>query len=337
MVMAANPAIQGDALARGLSDIFANTWDRQAALSREQMSPIMDFDIPTEHYEELFGYNETPPYPRRRDWGEPDHFGKYQVQTYTAVHHSWVSGVQWKDHHRKFNQLRSLENDAARAGKNYATLDERIFFQILTAGTDDDLLPFIPNAPDGAALFSATDGDGNNRFGVANGNAISPASGVGNADAVRNDFFDGVEQILSYQDPQGQPTVMFEEVQSKGFTVICANTNLHVFHKAFFQNPSIDVSGSSADVAVENSVKTVGFPINLISSPRITGNRFFVFVNGMEVKPISSGTFQSPEEGETIVTGDEARRIRDDHIEFIKWEAIKLFVVNQPIGTVQIN
>ena len=46
-----------------------------------------------------------------------------------------------------------------RAGAAWATLDERICFQLLTGNVDNDLLPSIPNAPDGQAIFSSTPRD----------------------------------------------------------------------------------------------------------------------------------------------------------------------------------
>ena len=45
---------------------------------------------------------------------------------------------------------------AAALGKNWALLEERIFFQMITSGVDTELLPAIPYAADGVALYSTS-------------------------------------------------------------------------------------------------------------------------------------------------------------------------------------
>lgn len=326
--MPANTVVGGDSLARGLRTEFINTWRSRFRGIEAAIGPIMELGVNSDKIEEIYGYYETAPYPRRRPWGEEVHTESFRARNFTVENVSWDSSVEWFKHQRLFDQLKDLERAARQAGKNFATLSERILFQIMLDTTDTDRLGVIPNAPDGVALYSALDGDSVDRFGVSGGNIIS-AGGVGSSDAVRIDFFKAITRMGQFQDTKGQP-VHDQGILDQSYTIFYNIVNTKVVREAFIQGRTLE-----GGAALTNIIMDSGMKIRLIGSQRITDNDMPVFLDSMDPKPIFEQVAQPLDEQiETEANSDRARRTK---IEGIFWETIRGYGVNLPLGTVLIN
>jgi len=113
---------------------------------------------------------------------------------------SWNLWVGWHEEDEEDEQTGGKMLQRARTGgSRYAQLDERVAIQLLTAATDTDLLPSLPNAYDGVGLFSAA-----SRFGVAGGNVV-PGSGIGSPNAIRSDFIEAIAVMHQMQDTEDEP------------------------------------------------------------------------------------------------------------------------------------
>lgn len=325
----ANPVIGGDALARGLSSQFRNTWQRRFRGLRENLGRMMELGIGSDKFEEIYGYFETPPYPRRRPWGEDVTSKPFRARNFTVENVAWDSHVEWFKHHRLFDQLRDLERMAREAGVNFATLAERVFFQIIQGTTDNDLLQTIPNTPDGAGIYSATDGAGADRFLISGGNTLA-GGGVGSSEAFRVDVFNALERIAGFKDPEGEPAID-PGLIDQGVSIVFGITNLKFMREAFIQSRTLEGGAAVTNVAMESGMK-----ISLIPSARITANNnIYVFVDAIEVKPVFEQVAQPLDEQiETEANSDIARRSKR---EGIFWETIRGYGVNLPLGTCRIT
>jgi len=340
--MAVNAVISGDALARGLRNEFANTWQRRYDGLKDRLGSVMELGVPSDKFEELYGYYETAPYPRRRPWGEAVPSKPFRARNFAVENVAWSISVEWYKHQRLFDQLRDLERAARQAGENFATLGERILFQILTGGSDAALLGTIPTAPDGATLFSATDGSGSDRFGTTGGNVIATgsAAGVGTSEAVRSDFFDGLERMAQFQDPEGQPA-LDAGIIDQGVTIAFNVANLKVFREAFEQGYTLQkIAGTSTTdistaAAVTNVIMDSGMAVTLVPTQRLTDDDWFMWLNAHDPKPVFEQVAQPLEEYyEDESNSDRARRLK---LEGIYWEAIMGYGVNLPLGIMKVD
>lgn len=336
--MTISTVVGGDALARGLRNEFGNTWKRRYNGIKDKLKSCMEFGIPSDKFEEIFGYFESAPYPRRRPWGEEVPTKPFRARNFKVQNKAWDIAVEWHKHHRTFDQLRQLEQQARQAGENYGTLDERVFFQFLTGASDVTLLDVIPSAPDGAVLYATTAG-GSDRFGISGGN-IEPGTGVLTAAAIRTDFFNGVERFARFQDPEGQPA-MDAGVIDQGLMIFFNVTNSQVFREAFWQtytfqkSTGTSTSDTSSAAAVTNVILDSGMKVTLCPTQRITDDDWFIFLTGFEPKPIFQMVAQPLEEHiEVEDNSDRSRRVK---IEGIYWEAVHGYGGNLPLGTVKVN
>ena len=277
----AGTIIAGPALARAIRSDFIDTWRRRYESSKAKLSACMEYGVPSENLVEIYGYGETPIYPRRTAWGKKPDIKPHLYRNFTVENYRWTSEVKWLRMHRELSNLNDIERRARLAGENYGTLEERIFFQILTAGTDAQLLEATPTAPDGLALHSSS-----TRFGNASGNIVSGltiTTGAGFRSAVTS----GMNRLLDFQDEEGQPA-MDESILEQGITVIYPNVRREQAMEAFIQAlTSQEVSTSNAGVS--NYLLDAGMKITLFPTQRLTtATTAYMFVDAFDVKPVFS-------------------------------------------------
>ena len=337
--MAQNNVIAGAALARGIRNEFANTWQRRYQGLQERLSRSMELAIKSDKIEELWGYFETAPYPQRRPFGEEVPSKPFRARNFTTENFSWDMSVTWRKSDRLFDQLKSLDRQARQGGENFATLPERVFFQMLLATIDPLLLPSIPNAPDGVPIYSALDGDGANRFGVAGGNretGVDFTTGEG----VRTGIINGFERIGQFLDPEGQPA--FDPgIIDEGMTIYYPISRSKEFREAVMQGVTQQkITGTAgADVSVSAAVSNVigdsGMMIRLVGTSRITVDQAFMFLDGFEPKPIFEHVALPLEE--TVQVEENSDIARKTKQEGVFWNSFRGYGKNLPLGTVRLS
>lgn len=267
--MGLNAVLATEALARGLKSEFVDTYKTYAGSSEAKVGMVMDLSVPSDKASELYAYFESAPHARRWPVGEDRGTEGFRARDFTVVNYDWTNGVSWHDNSEQDDQTRSLVSQAQDAGQTFALLPERTLFQYLTATTDLDLLPALPNAPDGAALFSATDGAGAARFGVTGGNTLTGA-GISGA-AIRSDFFKIKGRAIAAQDTKGQPLMPPELLDE--WVIIYNALNEEYFLEAFAQ--AVTGSLTNGGGGFSNVALLSGLKITLWSSPRITTNYWY--------------------------------------------------------------
>ena len=111
---------------------------------------------------------DTPPYPKRKELGDPTNEEVFQSKSASVTIYEYEMTIPWNRRDRTDGQVGSLDAHASSAANNYISLDSRVMIEMATGTLD--LIPAVPTAPDGVGPYSATDGDGAARFGVSNGN-----------------------------------------------------------------------------------------------------------------------------------------------------------------------
>lgn len=267
--MGLNTVLAAEALARGLKTEFVDTYKSYAPASEAKVGMVMDLSVPSDKATELYAYFESAPHPRRWPMGEDRGTEGFRARDFSVANYDWTAGVSWHENHEQDDQTKSLVEQARDAGQNFGLLPERCLFQYLLAATDLDLLPALQNAPDGAALFSATDGAGNARFGVTGGNTMTGA-GLNGA-AIRSDFFRIKARATAAQDTKGQPFLPQDLLDE--WVIIYSSTYEEAFLEAFQQALTIPAAGGGA---ASNVALLAGLKFHLWSTPRITSGNWFL-------------------------------------------------------------
>lgn len=334
--MPGQPVISSAMLTAGLRADFAETYKAKYKSVLARLNRIMQLGVPSDKLTEIFGYFESAPHPKRWPRGENRKSKGFKSVQYSVTNYDWSAEVEWHENDRNDDQTKGLYTRAQEAGANFASLHEKIFFQIIKAAVDKNLLPAIPLAPDGAALFATTAG-GVNRFGAANGNLIS-GGGVASAEAIRVDFFKAVQQFKLFQDTEGEP-LFDESVLDAGMTVIFGAANEKLFREAFIQGRTLQTAEIAATAiaaaAVSNIILESGLKVGLLSTQRITDNDWFVFLEGLPVKPIFQLERQPLRSiARTMENSDQARETK---IEAVMWDARYGYGINVPYSAIKIN
>jgi Mu-like prophage major head subunit gpT len=269
----------GGAFIAGLRAEALGTYRRSYQARRERLSKVMQLDIPSTLRTENYFYYQAAPYMVRWLRGET-----MQAKAFTGVRYSitnlrWARAIAWMNEDRADDQTGTLVDQARDLGRSAAGLDERVFFQILEAGTNTDLLPSIPNAPDGSALFL-----GSTRFGVSAGNIVTK-SGTGIAN-VNTDFFTVLGTMRQFQDTEGQPLIDDTDIDG-AVTVIAHSGAEEVFQKAFKQTMQV---ASSGNAGVSNVLKDLARNVTLWLTGRLTGatSTWYQVLEGTPVRPVFS-------------------------------------------------
>ena len=314
--------IAANTLTVGTSAEFISNYSRQRKIVEERLQGVMQFGVPSTSLTKRYAYYESAPHAKQWIRGEGIPTKGFKSVTFTVTNLDWGIKIPWHRNDREDDQINGLMDRAADAGRSMGTLPERVFFQIITAGTDADLLSSIPNAPDGVALYN-----GSSRFGDAAGNILT-GTGVASSDAVRDDYYSALEKIMAFQDTEGEP--LFDETFFSTITCVYGVGNSKVFEEAFLQGRVVEGSATPTNIIQDASRMPT-----LIASPRITDNDWFVFAGGQAARAVFQQVRRDTEE---VVwdagNSDEAREFKR---EAIGWNSRAGYGVNIPYSTVQVN
>lgn len=331
--MPGSQVIAANVLTAGLRSDFWDTYEKTYAGLKDRLSQVMDLSVPSDKLTEIYGYFNSAPYPRRWVRGDSPSNKAFKSVQFSVTNKDYGLRVSWHENDRQDDQTKSLRERAAQAGEHFATLDERVFFQILTASTDTDLLEAIPNAPDGVGLYSATDGDSADRFGVSGGN-IESGGGVASSHAVRTDFFESMQRMASFKDTESQP-LWDSSILDQGAIVMFNVNNWQVFAEAFLQGRTVGSVASATSAAPTNIIMDAGMKVQLVPTQRIADNDWFVFLKGSRRKPIFKQVRMPMRE--TIATMENSDSVRDTKVEYMQWDERSGYGVMLPYGTVKVN
>lgn len=222
---------------------------------------------------ETFGYFEATPPAKIWPENEPRTYRTFKSNSFTVVTRRWQNGVEWKRTAKENDRTKSMTGVARQIGEEVSRIPRRVFFQMIRGSTDSDLLPVIGNAPDGAAIYSATDGAGAARFGVTGGN-IASGAGVATSGAIVTDFFKCAGRFLRFLNSESRQ-IFSESVLEGGLIVYFNPANMEVFESAFKGRMIANVAQTAG---ISNLIQDSAYKAELRPSAEITDNDWFVFL-----------------------------------------------------------
>lgn len=307
------PVIADGALDPGLLPEFVKTYQVKTRNLNAKLGGIMRLDVPSDKITEKYVYPESSPIPRRWPRGENVPSMNFKFVQFSVTNVDWAISVPWFYNDLSDDQSKALMSTVRGVAERFVQLTERVFFQYVTGGSDPALLAALANAPDGAALFAATDGASANRFGISGGNLLASGvlSGVASGKAVRTDRFKSRNaRFARFQDTVSQP--LAEAYLDDGEIAFFAPDLEEQFLEAFSQNPT--AGNTSGEGSVQNVIKTAP---TLVPTQRITGNAWFHGLTGMEQKALMQ---QNREPMKTLEArrenSDSARRTKIEEMQF---------------------
>lgn len=330
--------MSGSTLAAGIRDDFQKTYEPTYNGVLESLGEVMQMDVPFNHRTETFGMHETMPYPERFDEGneaipeEGTGDNSFSVTVY-----DYGKRINWRKKDREDNKVGDLRGKAQILGTHFASLPTRSFIELILGSAS--LLPAIPNAPDGGAPFSATDGASADRFGVSGGN-ITTGTGVATSGAIETDFFTAIARMATFQDKKGEP-YWDPNILDESYVVFFNVANVKVFAQAFKATAVLQhVAGTSTTdtstaAGVSNVVLSTGVKVELRPTSRITDNDWFVFRKGAPVKPFFRGVRRPLTMAEA--TEDNSDVARTSGKEYVQYTCREAYGVNEPFAAVKVN
>jgi len=272
-----------DAFRAILNTALLDTYKKKMS-SSPRLGDLMALGIGSEKRQEVYAYPKSIPtidYWRR---GTPIPREESGIVTFDVVNDDFGKAMDFHENDiEDLNKVLGYKAWITGLAERAAQLPERIAFQLLDSTTNSKLLPGIPLAPDGVGLFSATDGDGADRFGYSGGNIV--VGGGYSPDAIRSTFLD---KVLPYyfgcQDTKGEPLNDQSQVES-GLLVIANSAYAGAFGKAFQQGRTLE-EGTIGAAATSNYILDGGYKVTLWTTQRKAATSWVVQAVNAGPKPL---------------------------------------------------
>lgn len=327
-----------NALTPGIDTRFISTYARTTEGIRGELSRVMDLAVPSDGAWNVYQHYKSAPHVRRWDRGQAIHTKGFSDVGWTTANLDFAEGVEAHANDLQDDRTKNLENRAGDTGRSAALLPERVFYQMITGRTDPLLLPTIPNSPDGAAIFSATDGAGNARYGVTDGNLYA-GTGVATSQAIRDDFFGAILRQRQFLDTELVYPLFGDDLAKQGYVLHFNVTLYEKFLEAFKQTrPLIVITQGGNNVAgatPTNVAAESGIPIYLRPTTLITDNDWFVSAIGCDIKPVYQQSRQAFEMH--VQTRDNSDIGRRSKVLGWYWDGREGYGVNECFGIVKVN
>lgn len=220
--------------------------------------------------------------------------GKFPKATMGERKHKTVTrdfglDISWKRTDREDDKTQTLYQDAKQIGEGYATFPDEFMIQVITGASDYRLLPVIPKTPDGAGLFSATEGNGSARFrlsGSGYGGNLLTGGGV-TPIKIREDFFK-VKNLMfaKMKKPNGEDFI-YSDNRLKRFMIMYSPELDEAMQEAFKQKIVLDTAGVSNIMIDSNNVP------ELWMNNRLSGNSYYIFNLDADVMPFIFSTHKA--------------------------------------------
>lgn len=315
----------GAALAAGLHSDFESMYRQTYDNVLQGIGDIMDLTRSTDLLTTTFAHRQTAPYPRRRPKGAAPFIEGMDAVAASVTAYDYNATVSWHRNDRMDNQIGDIRTDAMQAGAHFASIPSFVAVEFMTATAD--LLPAIPNCPDGVGLFSATDGASADRFGISGGNLYT---GTGTTGAqIRADVFGAIERQATFQNTKGKPFFL-PSIQATRYIIYYSATLQENYATAFQADI---VQGTSAGIS--NVARAANLQLDLRPTADITDNDAFIFRTDTPVPPLYMLTREPLRSTEsTEENSDEARKTGNEALQF---DARMGFGCNVPFGAIKIN
>ncbi len=328
--MAGSIVRTGQTLVAGIRGDFWNMYQPTYDGVLSQLGSVCLLDVPSDKRTEIYGARKTMAYPELWPLGDPIPTEGTDSIQFPVTNYRYAKRIQWNRDDRMDNLVGDLFGEARTLGAHFASLPSRLFADVIT--DTPNVLPAIPPAADGAALYSTTDGGGGDRFGIADGNLIT-GTGVATAEQVISDFYAAISQMGGFLNTKGEP--FFEpDVNTQSYLVYAPIGLAEVFSQAFTGQAIHSVVNTSG-AAVSNVILTTGVPVEFRFTTRLTGNSWLLFRKDAPVKAV----FMQRREAlrESAGTEENSDQARDTGVEYVQYVERLGVGVNVPYATLKVS
>lgn len=278
------PIAIGPLLTQGIRNEFTYAYEPMYKGVQAEIGDCIWWDATSDKISELYGGYDSPIHPVRWDAGN-------------MIASKTILSKQYRVTNRGFGRRvylpRDVDDDqtgggptiARGLGRNWGLLPERIFYQYIQAGTDNDLLPAVPNSADGVALYSAS-----TRYGSSNGNIVSQTSNWGTVQAVITDTFSVFRRFSEFQDTEGQPYWDSATLKANGLKVFAGSELTLVTQQAekqmttFAKIDGTSTTDISTAAGTSNTLIASGLPVRFVLSQRIANDSSYFFIPNLPVE-----------------------------------------------------
>jgi len=293
----------------GVRTEFINIYRPQITKIDLALTSILDAGKTSTGAVERYAYPESPPNVPRWDKGNEIPRGSFTYRQWSVVNHRWGKAIDWDSDDADDDQLKALVAQATSMADRLAIIPFRVVMQIIQAtSSDPDLLPALPLAPDGAAMFSTTDGAAANRFGVSGGNVVGITS-IATEAAVERDTFRAKLRFRSLLDTAGQRRWP-NPVVDMGVVALASAADEEVLTKAWLRGPVTQAATGGAGVAAGVS-PVMGWVKDVRFTSELPTGAYYFFLVGAPYQPI----FKQAREAANVYFGDRSNsdRSRDQN------------------------
>jgi len=328
----ANPVSVGALLTAGLRPEFANVYRFNYTGVEKRLRDVVWLDATSDKIKEIYGYLQAAPYPVRWPRGAVIDSKDILSVQFSVPNFDWGRRIYIHDNDIQDDQTQTAYVVARELGAHWATLAERVFYQVMQSTTDANLLPAIPVAADGLNLYS-----GSSRFGVATGNQFT-STGTSTVQQIINDIYTVKQTFINFQDTEGQPLMDPATIQGNGFRIFHGPSITLVMEQvAKAMIVPIGANTATSNAGVSNLVMASGTPIDFENNQRITGTSYYSWMKGLSndkrgfFRQVRQGFFESVGNWEV---SDHTRNTGEIYIQFKTREGYGLALPYNTIKTV---
>lgn len=332
--------VSNNLLINGLRTEFVDTY--QAIKNRQadsRLGLVMDLSVQATNRQHDFAYLNAAPHFEEWKMGETIPTDAMDSVQFNVPVYNWARRVPWSKWDRADDQTSSLFDMARMAGESAALVPERIFFGLL-ANDATDLLPAIPNAPDGSAFFS-----GSTRFEDSGGNTVAK-NDVLVTQAIQQNYYECIQRFMAFKDGKGQPLLSPETIGA-GTIIIHAAAATEAMELAFLQlrqGIGLGTTGArtatatiTAATAESNIVHDSSRNVQLWGTPRLTAaDEWYIFLKNPPKQPTFLLDRQSAQEFSALEGDNNSDSVRDRGEEYIQFESRSGGGIALPYGAIKV-
>ena len=213
----------------GISDHMKEYYRQRAVVYRERQDQIIR-SIKTDKRTVTEAFKESIPFPELWPLDTPRGFKTFKDRNLTLTHRNWNLAIPYSRWDEEDEVIKGdLEQHLQGIADRFAQLPDQLVADELQQTAT--LGQALTTCWDGAAIFSATDGDSVDRFGVSGGNRVQAVGLANEADVLQN-LLNIQTRFLQFQDTEGQPFYTADEVDESKFIVVCAPALQDKFRRA---------------------------------------------------------------------------------------------------------
>ncbi len=331
----ASLVISNKATIAGIKSDFINTYRKTEPEALAFLRLVMEM-INTDERNPQYYYRESPPLPGHWPAGEAIPTQGMGEKSYSLLVRDWGVHIPWHRNDRQDDLTRSLQTAARQAGSGFARLGIEVFFQMLLGTSNPRLLPSLPLSPDGVPITSVLDGNGDPRFGSAQGNKFS-GSGI-TSTAFYDDFWKAWGEGFTSFRHTDSITPYFEQSELTKALIIYAPKHEKAMRETFIatQRATIVPGVATAGASTSNVILESGLEITLWSTPYMgTSNKWFIVLPNAHVKPVVRAEKESMRSVEYNEANSDISRMRGQE-GLILWQRAG-YTSNLPLALIEVT